>query len=119
MPFVGTVVPLWRHCRDNDSNKDFLHVFDYKMLIQKVLCHAHIRTRWQFPIRCQFFFQYVKERSLLLWKNHINGYLWSVGVFFLISANTPFSLRRVPLSRAEVMPVDEKCGRAASERDFC
>ena len=39
--------------------------------------------------------------------------------FFLISANTPFSLRRVPLSRAEVMPVDEKCGCAASERDFC
>jgi len=45
-------------------------------------------------------------------------YYWKIACF-LISANTPFSLRRVPLSRAEVMPVDEKCGCAASERDFC
>ena len=47
---------------------------------------------------------------------------WDISGFndvFLISANTPFSLRRVPLSRAEVMPVDEKCGCAASGSAFC
>ena len=37
----------------------------------------------------------------------------------LISANTPFSLRRVPQGRAEVMPFDEKCVGAASGSAFC
>jgi len=40
-------------------------------------------------------------------------------LLFLISANTPFNLRRVPQGRAEVMPVDEKCGCAASGSAFC
>ena len=39
--------------------------------------------------------------------------------YFLISANTPFNLWRVPQGRAEVMPVKEKCGCAASGSAFC
>ena len=37
----------------------------------------------------------------------------------LISANTPFSLRRVPQGRADVPSVDEEHGCAASGSEFC
>ena len=38
---------------------------------------------------------------------------------YLISANTPFSSRRVPQGRANVPTVDEKCGCATSGSAFC
>ena len=38
---------------------------------------------------------------------------------YLISANFPFSLQLVPQDRADVMPVDEKYGCAASGSAFC
>ena len=38
---------------------------------------------------------------------------------YLISANTPFSLRRVPQGRADVPSVDEEHGCAASGSEFC
>ena len=40
-------------------------------------------------------------------------------MYFLISANTPFSLRRVPQGRADVPSVDEEHGCAASGSEFC
>ena len=43
----------------------------------------------------------------------------SIDYEYLISANTPFSLRRVPQGRADVLSVDEKCGGAASGSAFC
>ena len=56
-------------------------------------------------------FKYIEPPSNHLTQPYIN--------YFLISANTPFSLRRVPQGRAEVMPVDEKCGCSAYGSTFC
>ena len=111
---------LMQQIRSKQSEQDYALSFDDDRLIHfnvddfQLLYDVFMED---FGVQHTF---YLDEPQLITgWERFVDRLEKHGNKIYLISATPPFSLRRMPQGRADVIPADEKYGCAASGSAFC